>query len=176
MRFEGSVWRLPDRTSVFDLLAAEHDGIGVNEEWVECARHLLENVDPTFVDRVRHGDVFVAGERFGIGHAHFYRATVQGCKAAGISAVLAESVNELFQRVAIDQGLMVWAVPGITAFAGQGDRIEVDLATGSARNETAGTTTRFAPVSSIILDILVHGGGLHWAMERAALRTGRGSA
>lgn len=172
MRIEGSVWSLPDRTSVFDLLAAEHDGIGVNEEWEECARHLLENVDPTFVDRVRPGDVFVAGERFGIGHAHFYRATVQGCKAAGISAVLAESVNVLFQRVAIDQGLMVWSVPGITAFAEQGDRIEVDLRTGSARNVTAGTDTELAPVSPIILDILAHGGGLSWASDRAALRAG----
>lgn len=172
MRTEGAVWALADKTSVLDLLAAEHDALGADEKWDECARHLLENVDPTFADRVGPGDLFVAGERFGIGHAHFYIATVHACKAAGISMVLAESVNELFQRVAIDQGLMVWSVPGITGFAQQGDQIEVDLTIGSARNLTAGTATEFAPVSPIILDILARGGGLNWASDRAALRAG----
>ena len=48
MKLSGKVWKLGDNVSVFDLLPAKYDDLGLNDKWTECATHLLEEVDPSF--------------------------------------------------------------------------------------------------------------------------------
>ena len=167
MKLAGRVWKFGDDLSVFDLLPAKYDNLGVNEKWDECATHLLEELEPTFATGMRPGDVVVAGRDLGAGHSHYYRATVLACNAAGVGALLGETTKELFQRASIDQGLPTWAYPGIGELADNGDQLAMDLATGEATNMTSGRTARFKPLSPVILEILAAGSAFNWAKARA---------
>ena len=141
----------------------------MSRQWEECARHLLADVDPAIVTRIHQGDMLVAGANFGRGHAHYYMTAVMACKTAGLSALIADQVNVLFQRAAIDQGLLVWQIAGISDFVADGDALEIDLAHGSVMRTAAdGTreTLSFKPISPLILDIVTAGGSNSWALAR----------
>lgn len=166
----GRVWKLGDGIGATDIVPARYDKQGMSRQWAECATHILEDVDPELAGAIRPGDLFVAGQSFGIGHAHYYSAAVMASRTAGIGAFLADGISGLFQRASIDFGMPAWAFPGIAALVAQGDRLEVDLATGEARNLTTGAEARFPPVSPIIVDILDAGGSEPWALRRVQYR------
>ena len=167
MKLNGTVWKFGDDLSVFDILPARFDDLGVNELWDECAAHLFEDIAPHFQEKMRPGDIIVAGKNLGIGHAHYYRATILACKARGIAAVLAESTVNLFLRGAIDQGLPVWNYPEIPDFVRDGDQFSMDLATGLAQNAGTGVSMKFTPLAPVILEILAADGAFNWAKARA---------
>lgn len=166
MILSGAVWKFGDRLGALDIVPPDYDELGMAYDWKGCARHLFEVIEPRFSVDGAPGDIIVAGEGLGAGHAHYYMAAIMASKVAGISAMLCESANTLFQRAAIDQGFAVWAMSGIQAFVSQGDHLHIDLATGAALNHTTGKATTFTPVSPIILDILGSDGSLNWAIAR----------
>ena len=88
----------------------------------------------------------------------------------GVAALLAESTVSPFQRGAIDQGLPVWGYPGIGTLVNDGDRLEMDLATGEALNRDTGATMQFKPLAPVILDILAADGAFNWAKRRTIER------
>ena len=73
----------------------------------------MENYDTGFAAQVVAGDVLVVGENFGTGSSREQAATA--LKFAGISAVLCASVNQTYQRNAINNGLIVLEVPDLVA-------------------------------------------------------------
>ena len=166
MIIDGKVWKYGDGVGATDIVPSRHDKAGMTRDWPECARHLLEDVDPSFADSVQPGDILVAGKQLGSGHAHYYMAAIMGSHAAGVSALLAESVSALFFRAAIDAGVTAWSLPGITDLVATGDHLRLDLRTGEAENRTTGASAQFAPVSPIVLDILDAGGADSWALQR----------
>jgi 3-isopropylmalate/(R)-2-methylmalate dehydratase small subunit len=175
MKLAGRVWKLGDRIGATELVPARYDDDGVNDRWSACATHFLEDVDPKIAGAVRQGDIIVAGTELGCGHAHYYRAAIMTCKAIGLGGLFGETTHDLFQRAAIDQGLAFWAFPGLSAFVETGDRLELDLSSGEARNLTNGRASRFEPLSPIILDILRMGGSYDWARERARAKRAQAS-
>lgn len=118
--------------------------------------HLFEQIDPTFAARVKPGDIVVAGKDFGFGKPH-----TQGfiAMAALDMAVLCESMPHKSLRRAVAIGLPVLTgCAGCTRFVKSGDELEVDFASGVARNLTSGATTQFAPMPPILRDIVANGG------------------
>lgn len=162
----GRVWKLGANVGATDLLPARHDKLGMSHQWAECAKHIFEDVRPGLVEQVRPGDIVIAGEGFGAGHAHYYSAAVMGCKAAGIAAFLVDGIGGLFQRACIDFGMPAWPMKGIGAFVEEGEELRVDLTTGDAANLSTGASARFAPVAPLILEILDAGGSEPWALRR----------
>ena len=67
--------------------------------------HLFAGVDETFAARVGEGDIIVAGENFGCGSSREHPAV--GLAFAGVQAVICKSVNRIFYRSAINQGLPI---------------------------------------------------------------------
>jgi 3-isopropylmalate/(R)-2-methylmalate dehydratase small subunit len=168
MILNGRVWKYGDDLGATDLVSAKYDNHGMSREWDKCAEHLLEEIDPRFASQVQSGDLIVAGQNLGAGHAHYYMAAIMGSAAAGVGALLGESVSALFFRAAIDAGVTAWAFPGIHDFADDGDRIEIDLVTGAATNHTQNTKRTFPPVSPIVREILDAGGSEPWALRKVA--------
>lgn len=166
MRIAGCSWVFGDGLTATDIVSAKYDKAGMSHDWAECRQHLLEDVDPAFSGSVEPGDILVAGKDLGRGHAHYYMAAVMACREAGIAAILCEGVNALFQRCAIDEGLLIWPLPGITAFVRTGDQLEFDPSTGLANNRSSDETAAFATVSPLIIDIVGQGGSLAWALAR----------
>ncbi len=120
----------------------------------ELAKHVLEDADPTFAQRVRKGDFVVGGKNFGLGSSREHAPLV--IKMAGVSAILAKSVARIFFRNAINVGLpvLICDTDGIK----DGDELEVDLKLGKIRDLTNGAELSFAPIPEIMLRILDEGG------------------
>lgn len=166
MKLSGKVWKVGSNIRATHLVSGKYDKQAMSKQYDECAKHILEDVDPGIAPNVKKGDILIAGEGFGTGHAHYYQGAVMGSKHAGFSAFLTEGINGLFQRAAIDFGLMAWVIPGIAAFADTGDDVEIDLGMGIANNITQGTSLKFEPVSQVVLDIITAGGSQPWALKR----------
>jgi 3-isopropylmalate/(R)-2-methylmalate dehydratase small subunit len=120
----------------------------------ELAKHVLEDADPTFAQRVKSGDFVVAGKNFGLGSSREHAPLV--IKMSGVSAILAKSVARIFFRNAINLGLpvLICDTDGIN----DGDELEVDLRLGKINNLTNETELSFSPLPEIMLRILNEGG------------------
>lgn len=125
------------------------------------AAHVLEDLDPTFRERVQPGDVLVAGENFGAGSSR-EQAPI-AIKAAGISVVVARSFARIFYRNAINIGLPVIEIGEHTIASG--DALRVDLENGLVHNETQGDSYRATRMPQVMIDILDAGGLVAYLKE-----------
>jgi len=120
----------------------------------ELAKHLLEDVEPGFAQKVAPGDFLVAGRNFGLGSSREHAPTI--IKLAGVSAVLAKSFARIFSRNAINLGLPVLECD--TSGIREGNELEVDLETGVVRNLSRGSTVAFPSLPPVMRRILADGG------------------
>jgi len=90
--------------------------------------HCMEGLDPGFIQRVRLGDVIIAGSNFGTGSSREHAPIA--IKAAGISCIIATSYARIFYRNAINIGLPVFECADIVTAVKHGDAIEADIAKG----------------------------------------------
>ncbi|MFJ4657354.1 3-isopropylmalate dehydratase [Nocardia sp. NPDC088792] len=121
----------------------------------EAARHVFYQLRPDWTTLVQPGDIVVAGRNFGVGSS---RPVASLFRHLGVAALIAEDFNSLFFRNAINAGLPALTVPDATTLFTDGDTATFDLATGTYRNETTGTSGRTAPLPDLILEILTSGG------------------
>jgi 3-isopropylmalate/(R)-2-methylmalate dehydratase small subunit len=94
----------------------------------EIKPHLLEDLDPTFSNNVKDGDIILAGKNFGCGSSR--EQPVVGFKAVGIKAVIAESFARIFYRASINQGLILIECQEAVKEYSEGDEIKLDIDTG----------------------------------------------
>jgi 3-isopropylmalate/(R)-2-methylmalate dehydratase small subunit len=87
-------------------------------------------------DEVQPGDMIVAGSNFGCGSSRPAPRVLRD--ELRLSCVVAESFSRLFQRNAVNIGFPALICPGITAFATEGEELEVDFDSGLVRNLTHG--------------------------------------
>ncbi len=120
----------------------------------ELAKHVLEDADPTFAQRVKKGDFVVGGKNFGLGSSREHAPLV--IKMSGVSAILAKSVARIFFRNAINVGLPVLICD--TESINDGDQLEVDLKAGKISNLTNSSELSFSKIPEIMLGILNEGG------------------
>ena len=120
----------------------------------ELATHAFEDVDPSFISRVKKGDFVVAGKNFGLGSSREHAPII--IKLAGVSAVLAKSAARIFFRNAINVGLPVLICD--TDRINDGDDLEVDLTAGTIKGLSNGAQISFNKIPRVMLDILNEGG------------------
>lgn len=122
----------------------------------ELAAHCMEDLDPTFSERVKPGDIIVADENFGCGSS---REHAPSCiKAAGISCVIATSFARIFYRNAINVGLPIIECPEAAAGIGEGDSLFVDTDMGIIEDLTTGESWDVRPFAPFIQEIIEAGG------------------
>ncbi|MBC7332544.1 MAG: 3-isopropylmalate dehydratase small subunit [Synergistetes bacterium] len=123
-------------------------------DYAFLAEHLLEDVDPTIVKRLKKGDFLVAGKNFGCGSSREQAAIA--IKYAGVGAVLAKSFARIFFRNAINLGL-----PALTCDTDQiddGDQLIVNLESFEVENLTKSLKIPISPLNKVMLEILREGG------------------
>lgn len=148
----GRAHRFGDNINTDVIIAAQHKAASLDLS--EMARHTFEDIDPGFVDRVRPGDIVVAGSNFGCGSSRETAAHV--LRELGIGAVLAQSFARIFFRNAINIGLTVLECD--TSATGDGDQIEVDLERGLAINLSRDIATPVTPLPAVMHAVLREGG------------------
>jgi 3-isopropylmalate/(R)-2-methylmalate dehydratase small subunit len=122
----------------------------------ELGLHCMEALDPDFTSRVKLGDVIVAEENFGAGSSREHAPIA--IKAAGISCVVATSFARIFFRNAINLGLPIVESANFASLVGDGDEVEIDLATGRLINLTTGTTADSTSFPEFMRELLNAGG------------------
>ena len=120
----------------------------------ELAKHVLEDADPAFPQKVKPGDFVAGGGNFGCGSSREHAPTI--IKLAGVQAVLAKSFARIFFRNCINIGLP--AIVCDTDKIAEGDELSLDMAAGIVRNATQGTEIKFAPIPESMRKILDEGG------------------
>jgi 3-isopropylmalate/(R)-2-methylmalate dehydratase small subunit len=163
-------WTFDDNISTDDIIAGRYLSKFESTHDPSClAPHIMENIAPGFASKVKKGDVIVAGRNFGCGSSR--EEAPIALKAAGISAVVAESFARIFYRNSINQGLPVLTCPSVRKGFKSSDIVEVDIKKGIVRNVTSGKVFNVEPFPGFVLEILSAGGLLQYLKK-----TSRGSS
>jgi 3-isopropylmalate/(R)-2-methylmalate dehydratase large subunit len=111
--------------------------------------YLFKGFDDSFADRVKAGDIILAGANFGCGSSREHPAV--GLAHAGIKAVICKSVNRIFYRSAVNQGLPILLVPEAVDAYHAGEKVEVDFAGGKVH--IGKLEFPFAPLPQKLMEI-----------------------
>jgi 3-isopropylmalate/(R)-2-methylmalate dehydratase small subunit len=122
----------------------------------ELAAHCMEDIDKTFLSRVKKGDIMVGGKNFGCGSSREHAPIA--IKESGISCVIAASFARIFNRNAINIGLPILECPEASREIKDGDEVSVDFDNGAIIDETTGKRYEVSPMPAFMKDILTSGG------------------
>ena len=153
MKTNGRVWKYGDNVDTDVIIPARYLN---RSDPNELAGHCMEDIDPSFVLKVRSGDIIVAGKNFGCGSSREHAPLA--LKAAGISCIVASSFARIFFRNAINIGLPILECEQAAAEIAAEENIEIDFATGTIRNLTTRKTYRAEPFPKFIQEIIRDGG------------------
>ena len=153
MKAEGSVFKFGDNIDTDVIIPARYL---TTSDPAELAKHCLEDLDTSFVERVQPGDIIVADENFGCGSSREHAPIA--IKAAGVDVVIAKSFARIFYRNSINTGLAIMECPEAVDAISQGDVVSVDADTGVIVDETTGQTYQAQPFPPFIREIIEAGG------------------
>ena len=120
------------------------------------ASHCMEDIDADFHNRVKPGDIIVAGKNFGCGSSREHAPLA--LKAAGISCVIAESFARIFFRNCINIGLPIIELKNTEKKFHPDDVVLVSLDDGKITNETTAEVFDIPPYGEFIQNIIKKGG------------------
>jgi 3-isopropylmalate/(R)-2-methylmalate dehydratase small subunit len=160
MKAQGSVFCYQDNVDTDVIIPARY----LNTiDSAELASHCLEDLDASFVKRVKPGDLIVAGKNFGCGSSREHAPIA--IKASGVSCVIAASFARIFYRNSINIGLPILESPEAAAGIRAGDEVEVDFDTGTIKNLSRGETYKASPYPPFLQNIIQKGGLLNSIMK-----------
>jgi 3-isopropylmalate/(R)-2-methylmalate dehydratase small subunit len=121
----------------------------------QMGQYALDNLEgwEDFAQRAEPGDIVLAGRNFGSGSSR--QQAVDCFRALGIAAIVAESFGAIYKRNAINSGLPILSLPGLTEMVGtfsNGDELIIDLETGEVVLN-CDQVLRAQPFSQVQMDI-----------------------
>ena len=153
MKFTGNVIKYGDNVDTDVIIPARY----LNTiDHKELASHCLEDLDRTFVTRVKAGDILLGGFNFGCGSSREHAPIA--IKESGISLVIAKSFARIFYRNAINIGLAILECEEAVDEIAEGDIVEVDLDAGVIYDKTTGKSFATQPFPPFIQTIIQNGG------------------
>ncbi len=122
----------------------------------ELASHCMEDIDKDFVNKVKSGDIMVAGANFGCGSSREHAPIA--IKESGVSCVIAKTFARIFYRNAINIGLPILECPAASEGIENGDEVVIDFDSGVIENKTKGESYKAQPFPQFIKDIISSNG------------------
>ena len=156
---DGKVWTFGDNIDTDLIIAARYLN---TSEPTELAKHVMEDADPSFKDRVKDGDIIVAGENFGCGSSREHAPIA--LKAAGVSAVIAKSFARIFYRNAFNMGLTILELDQSSEIK-EGDILKIDLDSGTIESKNNNKTYKFTPIPPFMQELVSCGGLMNYAKK-----------
>ncbi len=161
MKATGTLHKYGDHVDTDAIIAARYL---TTTDPDELAGNCMQDIDPGFVERVRPGDIMVAGANFGCGSSREHAPIA--IKAAGISAVIAATFARIFYRNALNIGLPIIEAPEAAARINAGNEVTVDTEAGTIVDHTTGERFEFAPLTDVAADLVAAGGLVPLVKER----------
>lgn len=158
MVFTGRVWVAGDNINTDLILPIQAYYLTIEEQpkWVFSANR------PGWSDEVEKGDILIGGRNFGMGSS---RPAARSLKNLGIACLVAESINGLFYRNAVNFAFPALEAPGVSAMFEEGQTAEVSFEDFRVTNLDSETSCDAAPMPAPLLDIL-RAGGIYPLLER----------
>ena len=153
MNTKGTVFKYPDNVDTDVIIPARYLNTA---DAKELAKHCMEDIDADYVNRVKPGDVMVAGWNFGCGSSREHAPLV--IKTCGTGCVIAKSFARIFYRNAINIGLPILECEAAAEEIQAGDEVSVDFDTGVITDHTTQKTYQAAPFPEFIQNIIKKGG------------------
>lgn len=157
----GMVHKYGDNVDTDVIIPARYLNTASHEE---LAKHCMEDIDATFVSKVKAGDIIVANKNFGCGSSREHAPIA--IKASGISCVIASTFARIFYRNSINIGLPILECPEAAQEIKDGDEVEVNFDSGRILDKTLGKTFQAQPFPPFIENIIEKGGLLNSLKDR----------
>ncbi len=134
----------------------------------DIKKHCMEDIDASFSNCVRDGDIIIAGNNFGCGSSREHAPLA--IKSSGIKAVIAKSFARIFYRNAINIGLVIIENSEIQSEVQKDDIIELDLDNGRIHNRTKSIDYNFSPYPKEIQNLVKAGGLVEYTRSKLGLK------
>lgn len=159
-RKHGNVWDYSDvdNFNTDQMFAGKHTYNVLSSDPPAIIPLLLADFDPAFNKNVREGDIIIAGDNFGCGSSREHPSV--GLAHAGIKAVIVKSVNRIFYRSSINQGLALIVHRETVEAYRPGDRVDINFERGEITIEDKKLT--FEPMPEKLQQILDKKGLVNW--------------
>jgi 3-isopropylmalate/(R)-2-methylmalate dehydratase small subunit len=154
----GRVWKFGDNINT-DLMLPSAFGYATEEQQ---KRAVFSANRPGWVDLIHPGDIIVGGKNYGIGSS---RPAARSLRNLGLGCLLAESINGLFFRNAVNFGFVALECPGVYKTFVEGDVAELSLEHWQARNWRTGVALAVRPIPAALL-AMMESGGIYPMLER----------
>jgi len=156
----GNVWNYADTDNLntdqmfagnltYNVLSSDADAI---------MPHLFAGFDPNFSKNVQAGDIIIAGDNFGCGSSREHPAV--GLAHAGVKAVIVKSVNRIFYRSSINQGLALIVLPEIVDAYKPYDKVDIKFEQGIITINDK--KFHFEPLPDKLMKIIEKKGLVNW--------------
>ena len=153
MKTQGTVFKYPDNVDTDVIIPARYLN---TSDAKELAKHCMEDIDGSYVNKVKPGDVMVAGWNFGCGSSREHAPLV--IKTCGTGCVIAKSFARIFYRNAINIGLPILECEQAAEEINANDEVSIDFDTCVISNLTTGKTYQAEPFPEFIQNIIAKGG------------------
>jgi 3-isopropylmalate/(R)-2-methylmalate dehydratase small subunit len=157
----GRVWKFGDNINT-DLMLPGDVHAGTEEE--QAAAVFAAN-RPGWVHEMARGDFIIGGRNYGTGSS---RPAARSLRNIGIACLVADSINSLFFRNAVNFGLLALECEGVSAAFEEGQIAEVSLADFTVKNRATGKVLQAQFVPPNLLAMMI-GGGIYPVLEREGL-------
>ncbi len=131
MQAKGKAFKFHDNVDTDVIIPARYLN---SSDPAELAKHCMEDIDATFIEKVSNGDLIIAGKNFGCGSSREHAPIA--IKAAGVSCVIAQTFARIFYRNAINIGLPIIECNEAYEGISEGDEVEIDFDSGMIYNRT----------------------------------------
>ena len=158
---EGKVWRYGDNIDTDVIIPARYLNTFDPQE---LSKHCMVDIDPTFAENVKAGDMMVGGKNFGCGSSREHAPVA--IKASGVPVVIASSFARIFYRNGINVGLPLLEIGDDVEKIHAGDTLRIDISTGKIENLTTGDTFQAPPLPGFIQDIAKAGGLINYVKAK----------
>ncbi|HPE23799.1 MAG TPA: aconitase/3-isopropylmalate dehydratase large subunit family protein [Bacteroidales bacterium] len=159
-RREGNVWNYADvdNLNTDQMFAGKHTYSVLSSDADAIVPLLFGDFDSSFSKNAEAGDIIIAGDNFGCGSSREHPSV--GLAHLGIRAVIIKSVNRIFYRSSINQGLPLIVHREAVESYKPGDRVEIDFEKGSL---TVGEQRfSFEPLPPELKEIIEKKGLVNW--------------
>jgi 3-isopropylmalate/(R)-2-methylmalate dehydratase small subunit len=158
---KGRVWRFGDDVDTDVIIPARYLNTSNKQELRNfCFKDLISD----FSERVREGDIILAGENFGCGSSREHAPIA--LKEAGVALIIAKSFARIFFRNSLNIGLPLLEVKAGLDGVEQGDEMEVDLKKGNIFVKARNIALDVRPISGLEKELIEEGGLLNYTKHR----------
>jgi 3-isopropylmalate dehydratase, small subunit len=161
MQLEGKVWRYGDNIDTDVIIPARY----LNSfDPAELASHCMVDIDESFAENVKAGDLMVGGRNFGCGSSREHAPIA--IKASGVPVIIAANFARIFYRNGINIGLPLLEIGDDVEKIKADDTLRVDTAAGRIENLTTGDVFQAQPLPGFVQDIARAGGLINYIKEK----------